>query len=117
MTNDPYADLLERLDHPPLNWTPLGVPDGMNPDDCVVLAQIVGEVKGTETRESEFGPYPAITILTPEGQWVLINAWDTVLKGRLGSVEVGQIVAVRYVGEKSPKGGGNPYHDYTVAVG
>lgn len=47
-----------------------------------------------------------------------IGVWgSTVLDGRFGKIAIGKMVAVEYLGDKTPKGGGKDYHDYWVGEG
>jgi hypothetical protein len=114
---DDFTDLFDRIDNPPKSWTPNGIPDNLDPENCVSSVEIAGTVEGVETRESEFGDFPMVILNTGEGR-VQVAAMHETLKRRLEHVQVGQRVAIRYNGRTPSKTSGHAdYYDYSVAVG
>jgi len=54
-------------------------------------------------------------IRTPTGE--LVGVWgSTVLNSKMASVNVGQFIAIEFIGMKTPKSGGKPYKDWFVGV-
>jgi hypothetical protein len=112
------AELQDRLDNPPAPWMP--TPNDDPPEEAITEPRVFGIVAEAEVRTGDFGPYPWIVLRNPvDNSRVAVSGFGTVLGGRLGSVAVGDGVAIEYRGTKVPrnaKPGASPYHDYAVQV-
>jgi hypothetical protein len=113
-----FDQLDDILDHPPLMWTPKGVPDGAEADKCIVTDRVSGKVDETvEERTGDYGPYRVLVLVTKDRARVQVAGFGTVLAGWFNVVRPGDMVGVKYEGTvESPTPGYKPYDNYTVAV-
>ena len=85
-----------------------------NPDD-----EIVGVlVKVTMQAPTSFGPAPVVELETPTGARYSVWLFHTVLRRAFEreAVGLGERVLIRWLGKKTPEGGGNSYDDYRLVV-
>lgn len=77
---------------------------------------IEGVVVSIGSNDSGWGPYPIVTIQPDKGEPLAFHAFHTVAKLKLQQLKpvVGDRLAVKYTGEKTPKGGGKAYHAYNI---
>lgn len=81
--------------------------------------EIVGMV--VEVKQSvptAYGPVPVVTLQGPEGGRRSVWLHHAVLRRAFvrSSVQLGEVVLIRYLGRVTPEGGGNSYADYRLAV-
>lgn len=78
--------------------------------------KIAGIVTDLGSWDAGFGTYPIVTVIDNEtGEKAAIHGLGTVLKDKLTPVLTGDLVIVRYDGERKSKKG-NTYKSYTVKV-
>lgn len=101
MSND-LTRLRDRLGRDPQPWTP------------DVGDSVLGTVIEVDERLSEYGPYPAITVETDDGEEFIIAAYHTALRNEIGRHDIrpGDIFGARYGGKVESKSGGSSYHAY-----
>jgi hypothetical protein len=101
---DPLDELLEAVERPTLTW------------DYETEPTILGHVIGLDERSNEYGSYPVFVLLTGDGREVEVLGQRTVLRKKLRAIdaEVGDQLAVKYLGQHTPRSGGKEYHDYKV---
>jgi len=88
--------------------------------DGEVGAELVGLVVGVKAAvPTQFGPCPVVTVATL-GTGTKFSLWltHTVLRREFvrQRPEPGELIAVRYEGERRPDGGGPAYEAYTLVV-
>lgn len=73
--------------------------------------KIVGEVIDVDSRTTEYGTYPIVTLRTDEGTELAIHGFHTVLKSEFSKArpEVGDRIGVKYLGKHEPR-----YESYRV---
>jgi hypothetical protein len=79
---------------------------------------LVGKVLRVETAQSDYGePYPLVTILTDEGQYIAVHAFHSVLKNEFAKTKParGDEIGLRYIG-KVAGGNDRSYESYRVVV-
>lgn len=76
---------------------------------------VAGRVTAVDSRTTDYGTYPIVTLLQKDGEEAAIHGFGTVLKDKLETVEVGQAIAVRFEGLSTSKGG-REFKNFTVAV-
>jgi hypothetical protein len=114
---DAYDQIEDVLDHPPIMWTPKGVPDGAEDDKCLVADRVSGKVETVEERTGDYGRYRVLVLVTKDRARVQVAGFGTVLAGWFNVVRPGDMVGVKYEGTvESPTPGYKPYDNYTVAV-
>lgn len=123
---DEWGALQNRLDEDfPRSWRPgwKGTKENPRKGDQIDPLEIVGTLVREDRQSVEWQgqrrtvPVPIIA-LHPTGE--LVSVWlihSTIREDweRQG-VQEGDRVAIRYEGKKEPKGDGNPYHAYKLAV-
>ncbi len=74
-----------------------------------------GTIVQIETRRSEFGPYPALTVQRLDGSTVVFHAFRTVAQNEVlrQRPKTGDLIAVLYVGAET----GTDYHNYRIRTG
>lgn len=79
---------------------------------------LVGELTSIGERDAGRGCYPVLTIRQDDGEELAAHCFHTVLAGELAKLapEVGERLAIRYLGEVQKRDGGGRYHSYRVAV-
>ena len=89
VTPESRRSLAERLDTTAEAWKP-------EPGD-----KIVGEVIDVDSRTTEFGTYPIVTLRTDEWEELAIHGFHTVLKREFSKArpEVGDRIGVKYLGK------------------
>lgn len=95
------ASLAERIGQDPEPWKP-------EPGDT-----LVGTVIEVTTRESEFGVYPLIGVMTEDGGEYYLHCFHTVLTREIARrrPKIGDTIAVRFRGDHE-----RGYKDYRVLV-
>jgi hypothetical protein len=90
-----YKDLLGQLDREVKVWLP-------EPGD-----QIIGQVVGVTTAESDYGEYPLVELDTPDGAMVQVHCFHAILKSEIErrAPADGDRLAIRYLGRDVPKKG------------
>jgi hypothetical protein len=80
--------------------------------------KLVGEVVELSQRDGSFGVYPIITIRRDDGTELALHAFHSVAQNELARArpQVGETIAVKYVGKKTGADGRSSYHAYKVAV-
>lgn len=91
---------------------------------------LVGVVEHLSTRETDFGSYPIVTLVTdaavastqggenlPAGERIAFHGTGTATKDRLekAAPQPGDMIAVRYDGKKASQNG-RSYHSYAIRV-
>jgi len=103
------ARLRKRADEGfPPTWQP------EQPDD-----EVIGVLtKVTMQAPTAFGPCPVVTLALESGELVSVFLFHTVLRRMFERerVTLGEMVLIRYLGERKPEGGGKPYVDYRLVV-
>ncbi len=94
--------ILDKLDRVPEPWKP------------EVGDKLVGEVIELDTRDSGFGEYPLVGVLTEDGREVTWHAFHTVAKSELARKrpKVGDLIGVVYQGKLN----GKDYESYRIVV-
>lgn len=89
----------ERLDSTAEAWKP-------GPGD-----KLTGVIVDVDSRTTEFGTYPILTVVADDGREVAVHAFHTVLKNELAkrAPRIGERIGLKYLG-KSEKG----YEAYRV---
>lgn len=89
MNSTTPRSLDERLDMHAEAWQP-------DPGD-----KLIGEVIDVDTRETEYGVYPIVTVRTDEGDELAIHGYHTVLKREFSKARpgVGERIGVKYLGK------------------
>jgi hypothetical protein len=114
---DAYAEIEDVLEHPPIMWTPKGVPEGAEDDKCLVTDRISGEVETVEDRSGDYGPYKVLVLVRKDRSRVQVAGFGTVLAGWFKVIRPGDMVGIKYEGSvPSPTPGFKDYDNYTVAV-
>lgn len=114
---DAFREIEDVLDHPPLMWTPKGVPDDTEADKCLETDRVSGQVETIEERTGDYGPYRVIVLIRKDRSRVQVAGFGTVLAGWFNVIRPGDMVGVKYDGTvPSPTPGFKPYDNYTVAV-
>lgn len=114
-TSDPFAQLDERLDHPPLFWD--AEKKAKDPEKAYQEPRVRGQVEELQERENENGSFSYTVIRTREGTRVGVSWWGTVLERAFKRYEiaVGDFVGVQYLGrEPSNTPGWSDYANYDV---
>lgn len=95
-------ELIDSLESDVPAWTP-------EPNDI-----LAGRIVDIETRASEYGKYPAITVESVTGEQQVFHAYRTVALNEVLRLqpEVGDLIAVRYFG----KDASSDYHNYKVRI-
>jgi hypothetical protein len=93
---------LDRLDSFPEAWKP-------DPGE-----KLVGKIIGLDTRETEYGEYPIVTVLTADGRELAFHAFHTVARNELAKLEpdIGEQIGIAYHGRAE---GGN-YERYRILM-
>lgn len=75
---------------------------------------IIGVITTISVGHSEYGQYPILTILTPDGEMKAVHAFHTVLKDRLIDMrpKVDEIIGIKFLGHVLPEGGTKGVNDY-----
>jgi hypothetical protein len=84
------------------------------PDPGAVVDGTVTEI--TTYDGGNFGPYPIVTLRLDDGAEFAVHCFHTVLRRELErlDVQVGEHVAILYVGPRKTMGGDNTYEAYRV---
>lgn len=79
---------------------------------------IIGEVEAITTRTGDWGPYQVVTLLTEAGDAFNVACWDTVCRNKVEELEpaIGDMIAFKFLGEKSNKGGTATYKNWSVRI-
>ncbi len=116
-TDPAFDEIEELLDHPPLLWTPKGVPSGAEPDKCVTADRVAGVVETVETRTGDYGAYKVVVLVRKDRSRVQVAGFGTVLAGWFEVVAPGDMLGVKYEGTvPSSTPGFKDYDSYMVAV-
>jgi hypothetical protein len=107
-SNDAIAQALADAGRPRETWQPQKAGDA-----------IAGRVFELAEIETEYGVSPLVTLDVPNVEALQqIAGFGKVLGDRFRManppIEVGDILAVTYQGEKTPRSGGKAYHDWTT---
>lgn len=114
---DAFDQIEDVLEHPPIMWTPKGVPEGAEDDKCLVTDRISGEVETVEERTGDYGPYKVLVLVRKDRSRVQVAGFGTVLAGWFNVIRPGDMVGIKFEGAvPSPTPGYKPYDSYTVAV-
>jgi hypothetical protein len=114
---DAFDQIEDVLEHPPLMWTPKGVPDGTEDEKCVVVDRVSGLVETVEERTGDYGPYLVLVLVSKDRTRVQVAGFGTVLAGWFRAIRPGDMVGIKYEGSvPSPTPGFKDYDNYTVAV-
>jgi hypothetical protein len=114
---DAFDQIEDILDHPPVMWTPKGIPDGVEDDTCLVSDRVSGEVETVEDRSGDYGSYKVLVLIRKDRSRVQAAGFGTVLGGWFNVVRPGDMVGIKYEGTvPSPTPGYKDYDNYTVAV-
>jgi hypothetical protein len=109
------AELEDRMDNPPLYWTPEGVPSGLDDDLCVTDEKIAGIVQSIEWRPDDYKGHYTVVIKRADQSRLQIQGYGTVLAGRFAELAVGDGLAIAFKGRVESKTAGyKPYLDYYV---
>ena len=105
-TPNPLDELLAAVGRDVLPW------------DRDVEPMIAGQVITLDERDNEYGMFPVLTLLTGDGREVEIAGMGAVLHRAFmtNGIEPGDFLAVRYLGQRTPRSGGKKYHDYKVVL-
>ena len=74
--------------------------------------------KVTMQAPTAFGPSPVVELALESGDRMSVWLYHTVLRRMFQRerVELGEVVLVRWLGKRTPEGGGNAYDDYKLVV-
>jgi hypothetical protein len=114
---DQFAELEDRLDHPPLTWAPKGLVDGIDAGLQYAEPKVAGTVEQVDVWQSDYGPYPVCDLRLKDGTRVRVHGFSTVLKRRLGEIDpqVGELIGISYLGEvPSRVKGRSAYSNFSV---
>lgn len=105
-TSNPLSELLEAVGRETLPWERDKEPT------------VAGTVVDLSERTSEYGQYPVVALLLADGREVEVAGMGAVLQRFIMTcgVQAGDLFAVKYLGQRTPRSGGKPYHDYKVVV-
>ena len=104
-TNDPFDELEEAVNRNVAIWQHEAEP------------QLMGKVVELGSVTTRYGTSPTVDVLTRDGRQVQIPGYGAVRKRQLSSgIEVGDLLAIRYLGKTKPKGGGQEYADFRTVV-
>lgn len=76
----------------------------------------------TEGSSPKYGPYPLLILETPSGNFVGIHSFHHVLRTEFdrrtsnGTLKVGDLIALQYIGISAGKNGGNDFENYRIAI-
>jgi hypothetical protein len=103
---DPLDELLEAVDRDTVSW------------DKEAEPKIGGRVVGLDEWTSKHGSYPVVVLLTKDGREVTVPMAGTVLRREYKKyvVEIGDLLAVKYLGVETSISTGQPYNDYKLEV-
>jgi len=78
--------------------------------------KIVGHVVELRAHENQYGTYPIVTLVTDDDEEVAVHAFHTTLRNGLkrARVEIGDHIAIKYLGKRTPQSGRQQYADYRV---
>jgi hypothetical protein len=114
---DAFAQIEDVLEHPPIMWTPKGVPNDTEPDKCLVIDRVSGLVETVEERSGDYGAYRVLVLVTKDRSRVQVAGFGTVLAGWFNVIRPGDMVGIKYEGSvPSPTPGFKDYDNHTVAV-
>lgn len=81
---------------------------------------LVGTIVEIDQRDSDYGhgQYPIITVAREDGLEFAFHAFHSVAKNELARLEpvTGEKIGIKYLGEKTPKGGGKAYKSYRIKI-
>lgn len=102
MQSQEMQELVDSLERDVPAWAP-------EPNDI-----LAGRIVDVETRSSEYGEYPAITVEKENGEKQVFHAFRTVALNEVLRLQpaIGDLIAVRYFGV-DPE---NDYHNYKVRI-
>lgn len=80
------------------------------------VPQIIGRFERIDTGPSEYGPVPIFVLSDRQGKEYGLWGFHTVLRKQFAEKKPrpGELVGVRYLGEKPSSSGGRPYKSYRV---
>jgi hypothetical protein len=114
---DAYSQIEDVLEHPPVMWTPKGVPEGAEADKCLVVDRVSGQVETAEERTGDYGAYRVLVLVTKDRSRVQVAGFGRVLTGWFNVIRPDDMVGIKYEGSvPSPTPGYKDYDAYTVAV-
>jgi hypothetical protein len=114
---DAYDQIEDVLEHPPIMWTPKGVPEGAEDDKCLVTDRVSGQVETVEERTGDYGPYRVLVLVTKDRSRVQVAGFGTVLAGWFNVIRPDDMIGIKYEGSvPSPTPGYRDYDSYTVAL-
>jgi hypothetical protein len=114
---DAFDQIEDVLDHPPIMWTPKGVPSDTSEDKCLVAERVSGQVETVEERTGDYGAYLVLVLVTKDRTRIQVAGFGTVLAGWFKVIRPGDLVGIKLEGSvPSPTPGYKPYDSYTVAV-
>lgn len=78
--------------------------------------KLIGTVTRLSTAQSDYGPYPVLTIRQDDGENLSVHAFHTALRNQLvrQRPDLGQPIGILYAGLNPGKPGGRAYEDYRV---
>jgi hypothetical protein len=104
-TRDPFDDLDEAVDRDVVTW------------DHETEPKIAGQVVEIGSVTTRYGTSPTVDVLTKDGRQVQIPGFGAVRKRQLSSgIDVGDLLAMRYLGKVQGKSGQKPYDDFRTVV-
>jgi hypothetical protein len=99
----PFDDLVAAVNRPREVW------------DCEKEELAVGTVIETGEVTTEYGSSPTVTLLVPDkSRELVVNGYGAVLPRHLRKVRCGDLLAIRFLGMRTPRHGGANYKDYKV---
>jgi hypothetical protein len=80
--------------------------------------KLIGSVVEISQRDGTFGAYPILTVRQDDGTELALHAFHTVVANELARArpEIGERIAIKYIGMKPGSDGRAGYHAYKVAV-
>lgn len=80
--------------------------------------KLVGDVVELGQRDGAYGAYPIVTVRRDDGTELALHAFHTVAQTELARArpQIGERIAIKYVGKKTGADGRSSYHAYKVAV-
>jgi hypothetical protein len=111
--DDLLADVEDRQANPPKLWDPEG--KLTDRDDVITDPSVAGIVEEIDERESGYGTYKATVLRRRDGSRVSVAWWGTVLESRGKNLEIGDAVALTFLGKVQPRDPSlAPYSNFDV---
>jgi len=105
MHDTPKDDLLAEVEERAANTPRIWDPEGRltDRDDTITEQSVAGFVEEIDERESGFGPYKTTVLRRRDGSRAQVAWFGTVLEQRSKNLDIGDAVAVSYLGRVQPK--------------